>query len=608
MSKFWGCVLPIVLVFVATACAPATSAPADVSRGMLLTATLIATPQAQRPATATEPPDHRPVDVPDPHDQAIEEALKDVVITGQSDGAPPNCSPRDVARFIVRFIEAFNRGDQDRLARLFFRGAATGQSPSHWYSMTEGDPRAGGRHFVAYDLDVLLKYFAERRQQHEVMQLLKLQVNGWESTRGIVHFGPVVVSRRADDLGDREFTAEGKGAFHCREQAIIVWSLATPLADASAGTLLAATPIATPYAEMPATATPIPPGEHTIYVIDSHGGELVSQILVVNPDTRQPFAFYRTRSLPELAFSPDGRRMYVADSYLSRVTHGEPHDVLMVYDTTTGKLVQDEVEIPKRLLYKGFPQGHSDLFLSRDGRRLFVAKYGDPDIHALRLAVLDTETFKTLAEYRQPECHDLWPLSDGRLLCVGPSALSFVAPLTGETTDAMTLPPTQLAVTTLSSSGEWLYLASSDAHVTVINLAAPPLQVIADRIALNTPPGWQVGFNTMALSPDGARLYLGLLNEKLHNQPTADQVWAFDTHTWQRVGVFELADPAFHLAVSADGCQLYTVNPFKKTLAILDTTTFRQTGVVRDVGETPALIVVPPDTSDPRLASSSRCH
>ena len=84
--------------------------------------------------------------------------------------------------------------------------------------------------------------------------------------------------------------------------------------------------------------------------------------------------------------------MYVADTYWTQVVRGEARDVLSVYDTLTGQLLTDDLAIPGRLKYKVFPMGEPFLFLSEDGSRLFLMKYGDPDIHELRLAILDPNT------------------------------------------------------------------------------------------------------------------------------------------------------------------------------------------------------------------------
>jgi hypothetical protein len=356
----------------------------------------------------------------------------------------------------------------------------------------------------------------------------------------------------------------------------------------------AKTLIAMPLDRKPVTATPQPLGDRSIYVIDPRNGDLVTQILVIDPDTQRVAHTLRVRYSPDIAVSPDGQLLYVADTYWTKVTRGELRDVLSVYDISAGTLLRGEVEIPGRLKHKIYPIGFRTLFLSHDGRRLFFRKYGDPAVQTSRLTVLDPDTFETLAEY--PACANgsLWPLPDDQLVCVGPSGIEAIDPLTGATLHRLTLPPSQPATPVIAQAGHRVYLVTRDAYVTVVDFTASSPQVIADRVALNPPPGSVVGYNHPTLDRDGSRLYLGLMSGEHRFNGLADEIWAFDTRTWTRLGVFKPTIPAFHLAVSADGHQLYAVNPFEKSLAIFDTAALREVAVMRELGDTPALIVVPP--------------
>lgn len=378
--------------------------------------------------------------------------------------------------------------------------------------------------------------------------------------------------------------------------ALALFVAACASVEPSAPMSLTPTRFATPEPMRPVTATPLPLGRHAIYIVDPRNGGQTSQVLVVDPDAQRVVHGLATRYTPEIALTPDGKRLYVADSYSTRVIRGEYHDVVSVYDAATLQLLHDDVDIPGRLLYKLFPNAHAYTFLSRDGTRLFVGKYGDPDIHALRLAVLDAATFKTLAEYRYPNCRDLSPLPDGHLLCdaITEGAVRLIDPLSGALIGAMSVPIMLNAGTVLSPAGDRLYIVSDNADVTVVDLAKSSPQMVVNRAPLSGPRGSQIGFRHIALSAEGARLYVGFANGENRDRGLVDEIWTFDTHNWARVGVFKPSDPAFHFAVSAGGSQLYTVNPFKKSLAIFDTRTFQEIGTMLDLGETPALIVVPP--------------
>lgn len=173
---------------------------------------------------------------------------QEIIVTREGDSLPPGCSPRQVARLIMDFFDAFNNGDRDELDRFF--------GPDFkWYSVTEGDPSKGGRHFVTYGTagadtagpmgyptsakrDELLSHFAERHKQHERLKLIMVDVAGpsWHGGVDIAY----VLTRHADDLLDSpDHLSQGKGAINCEKQQIFVWSMgstpatggATQLAD-----------------------------------------------------------------------------------------------------------------------------------------------------------------------------------------------------------------------------------------------------------------------------------------------------------------------------------------------------------------------------------------
>lgn len=149
----------------------------------------------------------------------------EIVVTQDDPTSPAGCSPRQVAELIMRFLDAFNRGDQVQLATFF--GA-----DFQWYSMTEGSTtdKNDYRHFVAYNRDDLMSYFVRRHAQHERSQLLTVDVgHGEDSTgRSFVNIG-YSLTRTADDLrpgwGGPEKLVVGKGAINCKDQTIFVWSM-----------------------------------------------------------------------------------------------------------------------------------------------------------------------------------------------------------------------------------------------------------------------------------------------------------------------------------------------------------------------------------------------
>lgn len=142
--------------------------------------------------------------------------------SGTGSDRPPNartarsatvCVAAEVQRLVEDFIDAFNRGDHERLERLF----AT-RDGFKWYS-TEG-PGARLR-ADAYDRATLISYFARRHEQREQLrlQLFRFQAN----SGGYGHFSYRLV-RSVDGFA---IPYRGKGAAICDDDVsvIAVWSM-----------------------------------------------------------------------------------------------------------------------------------------------------------------------------------------------------------------------------------------------------------------------------------------------------------------------------------------------------------------------------------------------
>lgn len=138
-----------------------------------------------------------------------------VEVTRDEGGAPEKCSPQSVGDLVVRFFDAVNREDVAAISGFF-------TEDFEWFSITEGNPRNGGRHFAGYDHADLNRYFARRVQQDERMYLLEIDVQ-YESARDLGHVA-YNLHRTADDISGYGPDAGGKGAIDCSTGLIHVWS------------------------------------------------------------------------------------------------------------------------------------------------------------------------------------------------------------------------------------------------------------------------------------------------------------------------------------------------------------------------------------------------
>ena len=168
-----------------------------------------------------------------------------VIVTSNDASLPEGCRPKQVAELLISFVDAFNRGDQAVLSRIFF--LSKGPSPPDfsdraydpwsWYTVSNVEPSGkivSG--FVTYDQSDLLRYFARRHTQGEQLRLLKVSLTqtgllGKDDNVGFVY----VLNRTASDLdpkfGGPARIASGQGAINCKNRRIFAWRMDMKVGD-----------------------------------------------------------------------------------------------------------------------------------------------------------------------------------------------------------------------------------------------------------------------------------------------------------------------------------------------------------------------------------------
>lgn len=162
-----------------------------------------------------------------------------VIVTSDDASLSEGCRPRPVAEAVIRFVYAFNLGDQAELSRLFFVSegpsppdfSSSGYYPWSWYSSREiGTDGRVTKHFTTTEQGKMLRYFARRHAQDERLRLLKISLTQGglldeESNMGFLF----VLTRDADDLGPSlggpARIAYGKGAINCENGRIFTWNM-----------------------------------------------------------------------------------------------------------------------------------------------------------------------------------------------------------------------------------------------------------------------------------------------------------------------------------------------------------------------------------------------
>ena len=372
--------------------------------------------------------------------------------------------------------------------------------------------------------------------------------------------------------------------------------------------------LGTPAPEIPRIAPTGPAPVRPIYLLDSNfthfSHAIVSRIIAIDPDLRKrTIGGLTTRYLPDAAISPSGALIYVVDSYRPKVTRGERRDVLSIYRLGASDLVKDDAPANRRLMYKGLPYGEGFLFFSGDGTRLFLMKYGEPDMRKVELAAYDPATLEVLWEGDYPACD--------RRLVVGPfewtcanSRASVSSGLTvsidivgvesgkvsGNVVGGFSVPGA-VGVTgvVVSPDGRQAYFVTRDSTASHTVLTAVDLNGGEEpsHREIDVPNGSRFAYDQIVVSPDSERLYLGFGNT-LSGFDTFSEVRTFDTATLEYLAKVDLDGSAIDLAISSEGDQLYVLSAASQTLAVYETNSLAHLGAVENLGGTPARILVPP--------------
>jgi methylamine dehydrogenase heavy chain len=140
------------------------------------------------------------------------------------------------------------------------------------------------------------------------------------------------------------------------------------------------------------------PNPHWV-LIDAplYGNFVVSQVYVVDGDSRKIVGMLTAGMISTAAISPDHSRIFVGDTFFSRGTRGSRTDVITVYDAKSLDPVSEIAIAPKRQLAS---PDNLQLGATSDGRLLLVANMTP----ATSVAVIDLAASKVLGEIAIAGC------------------------------------------------------------------------------------------------------------------------------------------------------------------------------------------------------------
>ncbi len=292
-----------------------------------------------------------------------------------------------------------------------------------------------------------------------------------------------------------------------------------------------------------------------VSVIDPHSGHVLREFPV-------------TGDQAGMAVSPDGTRLYIVDGW----SDGE----LRIYDTQNWQVVHREPLANRAALLGGNP-----ISLSGDGRWLIVGRYNFKNNQSWS-SVFDSEKRRWLPDdtlqFLKCRQNDLLPLrlvgqpgqprlyADCNVSVIAVNAISLLLiwrePAPTARAPSLVVSPDgkrlyglypQVAISYAGGSGRvtltdlWLSIWET---VTVRDSANALLvqQIrLSDRVTIPTATFGRGEGDYLAISPDGARLYVAW----------EDRLWALASDSLQVLGELQMPTPTDGLAVSVDGRELY---------------------------------------------------
>ena len=336
-----------------------------------------------------------------------------------------------------------------------------------------------------------------------------------------------------------------------------------------------------------------------LYVVDCWVRE--PQVLLVNPHGGAVRGVIQTGYDPDLELSPDGRLLYIASG----------HSWLSVIDSFEGKILR-EVEFPDRQMYKVMPWS-SGMAISPSGKWLYIRRMQPGPIGEDKhtVSIFDTQTQRFLDKMiSTPNCgvgqmvpgpeenvlkvlcrntDDIRTLqlsSDGTILSQSEAALR-VRPadpgpkVAGERPVKSILSVDSLSRTTILADGT-IWRAD--------NAGRNPVQMVTIQSDRSIP------FRHWPVSKAGDTIFIGSSPSAQAADGGIDRIHVISTTNWSEVGTIDSGIPLWSLTLSNDDKYLYGSSGRKnQAVIIVDLDTYKQTRVLKPIGNSPSLIRIAPD-------------
>ena len=345
-----------------------------------------------------------------------------------------------------------------------------------------------------------------------------------------------------------------------------------------------------------------------LYVLDAGNGRKKPQVLVVDPSNGKVIRTYRAGYQPDMTLSPDGKLLYISN--FENAASGL-ENFLDIYDTASGTLL-NHINNPEALQHK-LPVYGSSMVMSPSGKRIYIEKYhwvpGRPGPTGCYTSVFDTQSLQFLAAISVSNCaHALLPGNEEQTFYLvsraGAAIDTFT--ITGSTgivntahqytsislpsssTGAPAAQKNPAAITAPCDVGSHstgkgigpVFLRPQQKTVGLILEDGSRLSVDLSS-ATTTPMGQESGLGKWSgiqpiVESSGSSVYFGTSQGTNSYFERYDRIVRIDPASMATTGTMTTSLPFFVVSRSHDESTLFTVNPERAKITVIDAASLRE--------------------------------
>ncbi len=338
-----------------------------------------------------------------------------------------------------------------------------------------------------------------------------------------------------------------------------------------------------------------------LYVLDAGNNHKKAKVLVVDQSNGKVIHTYHAGDQPDMALSPDGKQLFVA--YFSENAEGRRESVLDIYDTASGTLI-DHVSNPEALQHK-LPVYQSSMVMAPSGKQIYMEKYhwvpGAPGPNGCYVSVFDTEQHRFRGvNVSVSNCgHVVLPAKEDLKFYMVSSGthsideFTLVIPSEGSANTAHRYIPIEFPKADSSSDvktsnaatapceagqrapaktlgplflmGEKIGVVLNDGSRLAVDLSAKVTTFMGKEPSTGIAPGMQT-----ALHGDNSPVYFSGAQKTNNYFERYDQIVRMDPATMAITGKMTTSSPFFSMSMSPDQSTLFTVNPERATVTVID--------------------------------------